>query len=191
VIEVRNAQKRYSINELAVEAVRDVSFLIEKPNVTAIIGPSGSGKSTMLHLLGGLDYFDNGSIIVNEHNLSEYSDKELAVYRNKHVGFVFQTFFVVPHYSVFENVRMPLLFTSKNTDKKNEKTVMDILEEVGIAELKDRLPNQLSGGQLQRVVIARALVNSPEIILADEPTGNLDQVAGKKHMWLLLHMMRE
>jgi ABC-type lipoprotein export system ATPase subunit len=172
------------MNQHNVEALQDISFNIRKPELTTVVGPSGSGKSTLLHILGGLDRFDTGQAIVDGFDLGVLDEKGLANYRNSHVGFIFQTFYVIPHYTVFENIAVPLKVTGVSREGVKTK-ITEVLEEVSLDGLEERLPNQLSGGQLQRLVIARALVNNPKIILADEPTGNLDSTTGRKIIELL------
>ncbi|PPD57593.1 ABC transporter ATP-binding protein [Dehalogenimonas etheniformans] len=189
-IEVRELKKDYHLGEEFVHALAGVSIDIPKGEFAAFVGPSGSGKSTLLHLIGGLDTPSSGSITVDGHDLSRASDKELAVYRNRNIGFVFQAFHLHPTYTALENVAIPLLFSG--TDKTERLSRARIaLEAVDLSQRTDHRPNQLSGGERQRVSIARALVTNPSIIVADEPTGNLDSVNGVRIMELLGSLNRE
>ncbi|XUX00827.1 MAG: ABC transporter ATP-binding protein [Dehalogenimonas sp.] len=189
-IEVRDLKKDYHLGEEFVHALAGVSIDIPKGEFAAFVGPSGSGKSTLLHLIGGLDTPSLGSITVDGHDLSRASDKELAVYRNRNIGFVFQAFHLHPTYTALENVAIPLLFSG--TDKAERLSRARIaLEAVGLSQRADHRPNQLSGGERQRVSIARALVTDPSIIVADEPTGNLDSANGIRIMELLGSLNRE
>ncbi|HSX57695.1 MAG TPA: ABC transporter ATP-binding protein [Candidatus Saccharimonadales bacterium] len=176
MIKVTNLTKTYKTGETSFNALDDVSLEIQKGEFVAILGASGSGKSTLMHLIGGLDKPTSGTIEVDEQNLGKLNDGKLARYRNEKVGFVFQFFNLLQGTSSLNNVTLPLIYSRKKVSRKQAATA--ILTEVGLAEKLKNRPNQLSGGEQQRVSIARALVNNPEIILADEPTGNLDSKTG-------------
>jgi putative ABC transport system ATP-binding protein len=185
MINIRNITKTYGDKGLAkVKALEDVSFAIENGEMIALMGASGSGKSTLLSLIGGLDKCDSGSISVDEENISALNAQKLADFRRDKVGFVFQQFHLIPTLSVVENIMLPLL---PSGIKKAEcySVAKEALEKVGLGTREKHLPGELSGGEQQRVAIARALVNKPEIILADEPTGDLDSKTGEKILELL------
>ena len=181
-IELRDLQKIYIQGDEKIYALDHLTLNIEKGEYLAILGPSGSGKSTLLHTLGGLDTPTDGEVIVDNVDISSYTDTELAVYRRKTVGFVFQSFNLLPVLTVKENIEMPVLIDDHSLDEKYINEVMEFLE---ISDLKVRYPSQISGGQQQRVAIARALANHPQLILADEPTGNLDTAISGKVIELL------
>jgi putative ABC transport system ATP-binding protein len=184
VIEIQNIVKNYQVGSVIVRALRTVSINIERNEYVAIMGPSGSGKSTLLNLLGCLDTPSSGSYILNGTDVSKMEDDFLAEIRNKEIGFVFQTFNLLPRYSALENVTLPLIYAGVSKADR-EKVAIKTLEQVGLADRMTHKPNELSGGQRQRVAIARALVNNPSIILADEPTGNLDSKTSIDIMGLL------
>lgn len=186
-IELRSLYKIYKQGENEVYALNGLSASIDRGEFLAILGPSGSGKSTLLHILGGLDSPTKGSVIIDGADISEYSDQELAKYRRKTVGFVFQSFNLLPALTVQENIEMPVLIDEGEIDKEYLEEIEKGLE---IDDLKKRLPSQISGGQMQRVAIARALANKPTIILADEPTGNLDSEISEKVLSLFLETCR-
>lgn len=173
VIEIQNIVKNYQIGSVIVRALRSVSIDIRRNEYVAIMGPSGSGKSTLMNLLGCLDTPSSGKYILNGTDVSKMEDDYLAEIRNKEIGFVFQTFNLLPRYTALENVTLPLIYAGVPKIER-EKLAVETLHQVGLADRMDHKPNELSGGQRQRVAIARALVNKPSIILADEPTGNLD-----------------
>ena len=184
VIEIQNIVKTYQIGSVIVRALRSVSINIERNEYVAIMGPSGSGKSTLMNLLGCLDTPTSGSYILNGTDVSKMEDDFLAEIRNKEIGFIFQTFNLLPRYTALENVTLPLIYAGvAKVDR--EKVAIKTLEQVGLADRMTHKPNELSGGQRQRVAIARALVNNPSIILADEPTGNLDSKTSIDIMGLL------
>ncbi len=166
-------QKTYIMGTTAVHALRGVDITVKQNEYVALMGPSGSGKSTLMNLLGCLDSPTGGQYILNGTNVSTMSDAELAEVRNKEIGFVFQTFNLLPRLSALENVALPLVYAG-HTKKQRLDRAREVLESVGLGDRTDHKPNELSGGQRQRVAIARALVNKPSVILADEPTGNLD-----------------
>ncbi len=176
LIELLEVSKVYKIGETAFKALNSVSLEIKKGEFVAVLGPSGSGKSTLMHLIGGLDKPSQGTITVDGQNLGKLSDSKLARYRSEKVGFVFQFFNLLQGTTSLNNVTLPLVYSRKKANRKQKAT--EILKEVGLGEKLKNRPNQLSGGEQQRVSIARALVNDPEIILADEPTGNLDSKTG-------------
>lgn len=186
-IELRSLYKIYKQGENEVYALNGLSASIDRGEFLAILGPSGSGKSTLLHIFGGLDSPTKGSVIVDGTDISEYSDAELAKYRRKTVGFVFQSFNLLPALTVQENIEMPVLIDEGEIDKEYLEEIEKGLE---IDDLKKRLPSQISGGQMQRVAIARALANKPTLILADEPTGNLDSEISEKVLSLFLETCR-
>jgi putative ABC transport system ATP-binding protein len=190
MITVREVKKDYHLGEEAVHALAGVSLGISSGEFATFVGPSGSGKSTLLHLIGGLDTPTSGSIVVDGQDLSRASDRELAAYRNKRVGFVFQSFHLHPTYTALENVAIPLLFSGAPRAERLKRAAA-ALQTVGLTHRAGHRPNQLSGGERQRVSIARALVTSPCIIAADEPTGNLDSVNGTRIMDLLGALNRE
>lgn len=176
-IELKSLYKIYTQGTDKVYALNDLSLNIEKGEFVVILGPSGSGKSTLLHILGGLDNPTKGEVLIDGVNISGYTDEELATYRRTVVGFVFQAFNLLPTLTAIENMEMPLLIDEKPVDKDYLEELLECLE---IKNLKKRLPSQMSGGQQQRVAIARALANKPTLVLADEPTGNLDsEISGK------------
>lgn len=186
-IELRSLYKIYKQGQNEVFALNGLSAEINRGEFLAILGPSGSGKSTLLHILGGLDSPSKGSVIVDGTDISEYSDRELAKYRRKTVGFVFQSFNLLPALTVQENIEMPVLIDEGTIDKEYIEEIEKGLE---IDDLKKRLPSQISGGQMQRVAIARSLANKPTLILADEPTGNLDSEISEKVLSLFLETCR-
>ncbi|MDA3954029.1 MAG: ABC transporter ATP-binding protein [Bacteroidales bacterium] len=173
MIEIRELSKNYQVGTETIRALRSVSLSINKNEYVAIMGPSGSGKSTLMNILGCLDTPSNGDYILNSTNVSQLEDDQLAEIRNKEIGFVFQTFNLLPRYSALENVALPLIYAGSNKVDRLTKAE-EVLVNVGLGDRVAHKPNELSGGQRQRVAVARAMVNSPSIILADEPTGNLD-----------------
>ena len=173
MIKINNLSKIYGEGEIAVKALDNISFEVDEGEFIAIMGPSGSGKSTLMNILGCLDTPNFGDYFLDEMKVSELSDKKLAKIRNKKIGFIFQTFNLLPRLTAQKNVEQPMIYKG-TTRKEREKISKKVLEEVGLGDRIDHKPSELSGGQRQRVAIARSLVNDPQIILADEPTGNLD-----------------
>ena len=173
IIEINNLIKHYHVGTETIRALRSVSLTINKNEYVAIMGPSGSGKSTLMNILGCLDTPTGGDYVLNNTNVSHLEDDQLAEIRNKEIGFVFQTFNLLPRYSALENVSLPLIYAGVNKEERLERAE-NVLVSVGLEDRMTHKPNELSGGQRQRVAVARAMVNSPSIILADEPTGNLD-----------------
>ncbi|MBX2904223.1 MAG: ABC transporter ATP-binding protein [Chitinophagales bacterium] len=173
VIAIKNISKKYIMGDQLIAALKDVSLSIQRNEYVALMGPSGSGKSTLMNILGCLDTPTSGSYLLNGKEVSKMEDDELAYIRNKEIGFVFQTFNLLPRLSSLENVALPLVYAGMSAAERTQRSEY-VMELVGLKERMDHKPNQLSGGQRQRVAIARALVNNPSIILADEPTGNLD-----------------
>jgi len=190
MIKLENIRKVYSTGKVDVEALRGVNLHIKKGDFVTVIGPSGSGKSTLMHIMGCLDKPTAGRYQLNGQNIQHLNDNQLSELRNREIGFVFQNFNLLPYASAYENVEMPLLFAGVGGKKRKEK-VESILRKVGLADRMDHRPNELSGGQKQRVAIARALVNDPNIILADEPTGNLDSTSGREIMELFVSLWEE
>ncbi len=187
LIELSGVTKTYKIGDETLNALDNVSLHINAGDFVAITGPSGSGKSTLANIIGGLDTPDSGIVTVDGEDLSKVSDKKLSMYRNKHIGFVFQSFNLQASYNSVENVMMPLVF-GKVGNKERKARATDCLKAVGLGDRLKHLPNQLSGGQRQRVSIARALANEPSIIIADEPTGNLDSARGEEIIELLKNL---
>ena len=190
MISVKNLKKTYFLGGEEVHALDDVSLSIKEHEFVAIIGQSGSGKSTFMNMLGCLDRPDSGEITLDGTDILKCKEKELSVIRNKKIGFLFQQFHLLPKLSALENVELPLIYQGMPTKKRREKAVK-ALKAVGLEKRMNHKPNQLSGGQQQRVAIARALVGEPSLILADEPTGNLDSRSGKEVMMLLHNLYEE
>lgn len=183
IISIKNISKVYKIGDEVIEALKDVSLTIYKNEYVALMGPSGSGKSTLMNMLGCLDSPSSGEYILNNLSVATMSDNELAEVRNKEIGFVFQTFNLLPRASTLDNVALPLVYAGFSKADR-AKRAGEVLASVGLANRMNHKPNELSGGQRQRVAIARALVNNPAIILADEPTGNLDSKTSVEIMGL-------
>lgn len=190
IIEINALKKTYRDSEEPTIALAGVTFSVRKGEFVAIMGPSGSGKSTLLHLLGLLDLPSEGSYRFNGREVSSFSQDELAALRNKEIGFVFQAFNLLPRTSVLENVKLPLIYSSIPESEWDERAKRAI-EDVGLGHRLDHESSELSGGEKQRVAIARALVTEPEVIFADEPTGNLDSKSGKKVMSIIQHLNQD
>lgn len=184
MIEVQHVSKFYQMENQKIYALKDVSFQIEDGEFVIILGPSGAGKSTMLNLLGGIDQIDEGEILVNQHKLSTKNEKELTQYRADEIGFIFQFYNLIPTLNVLENVAL------MSDIKKDTLPAMQILKDVGLSKHSKKFPSQLSGGEQQRVSIARALSKNPNVLLCDEPTGALDSETGKMILILLQDMCR-
>ena len=190
IIETKNLKKVYKTDEGYVEALKGINFSMEKGQMVAVMGPSGSGKSTFLHLLGGIDIPTEGQVLVNGKDIYSMKEDEKAVFRNKTIGFVFQFHYLLPEFTALENVMIPKLLYEKNEKKVKEEAVK-ILKKLNLGDRLNHKPSQLSGGQQQRVAIARALINNPSIIIADEPTGNLDSENTKIVMEILQSLNKE
>ncbi|MEQ9265148.1 MAG: ABC transporter ATP-binding protein [Balneolaceae bacterium] len=190
VIEISDLKRHYQMGDTEVRALDGVSVEIKENEYIAIMGPSGSGKSTLMNMIGCLDTPTSGQYILNNNYVSEMDDAELAEVRNTEIGFVFQTFNLLPRTSCLANVELPLIYAGIKSSERKERAT-DVLTKVGLGDRVDHKPNELSGGQRQRVAIARALVNNPSILLADEPTGNLDSKTGEEIMLLFEELYRQ
>jgi len=185
---LEQVKKTYTIGEQDVEVLKGIDLRIDHGEFTAIMGPSGSGKTTLMNILGCLDVPTSGEYILADNVVTHLTDDELSVLRNEHIGFVFQNFYLMPYATVLENVLLPTLYVEKQKEGSPAKKALEILELVGLKDRAKFKPNQLSGGQQQRVAIARALINNPEMILADEPTGQLDSKTAGEILELLARM---
>ncbi|MDE5844801.1 MAG: ABC transporter ATP-binding protein [Muribaculaceae bacterium] len=185
MISLQNIEKIYRTDEIETLALENVNIEINKGEFVSIMGPSGCGKSTLLNIIGLLDTPTRGQVIVNDVNISTLSDAAKSHFRNANLGFVFQSFHLIPSLNVSDNVELPLIYRKGVSDSERKRLVSDVLDKVGLSHRKKHMPSQLSGGQCQRVAIARAIVGNPEIILADEPTGNLDSKMGAEVMEIL------
>lgn len=181
-LRVTDLRKTYGEGDTAVEALKGINLIVEKGEFISIVGTSGSGKSTLLHMLGGLDRPTSGTVSIDGNNIFEFEDEELTVFRRRKIGFVFQAFNLIPVLTVYENIVLPIELDGNRPDKE---FVDGLIDTLGLTEKKDAYPNQLSGGQQQRVAIARALASTPQVVLADEPTGNLDSKTGLDVLGLL------
>ncbi len=188
ILEVTNLCKTYGKGDTMAKALDNVSFSVEKGEFLAIIGPSGSGKSTLLHILGGVDVPTSGSVVINQTDISNLDETALAIFRRRQIGLIYQFYNLIPILTVQENLTLPLLLDGRKPDKKQIDT---LVKRLGLENRLDHLPNQLSGGQQQRVSIGRALVNNPALMLADEPTGNLDSENSKEIISLLRQFNKE
>lgn len=184
ILEVKNLSKTYGKGDTMVKALDNVSFSVEQGEFIAIIGPSGSGKSTLLHILGGVDTPTSGNVIINNKDISTLDESALAIFRRRQIGLIYQFYNLIPILTVEENLTLPLLLDGRKPDKRQ---IDNLIEKLGLSHRLNHLPNQLSGGQQQRVSIGRALVNNPALMLADEPTGNLDSENSKEIIALLRH----
>lgn len=182
ILEVKNLCKTYGKGDTMVKALDNVSFSVEKGEFIAIVGPSGSGKSTLLHILGGVDVPTSGNVIIDKTDISQLNETALAIFRRREIGLVYQFYNLIPILTVEENLTLPLLLDGKKPDAK---TVGNLVNQLGLEQRLQHLPNQLSGGQQQRVSIGRALINNPALLLADEPTGNLDSENSREIISLL------
>jgi putative ABC transport system ATP-binding protein len=190
LIRLQNISRRYQMGTELIHALRDVSLEIQRGEYVAIMGPSGSGKSTLMNLIGCLDTPTAGEFELNGNKVSEMDDNELAEIRNREIGFVFQSFNLLPRSNALHNVELPLIYSGMSAEERRQ-VALDTLSSVGLADRIHHKPNEMSGGQRQRVAVARALVNKPSIILADEPTGNLDSKTGVEIMDLFEELSRK
>lgn len=188
ILEIQNLSKTYGKGDTMVKALDNVSFSVDKGEFVAIVGPSGSGKSTLLHILGGVDTPTSGKVIIDKTDISKLDETALAIFRRRQIGLVYQFYNLIPILTVEENLTLPLLLDGRKPDKKQ---IAEMVELLGLSKRLNHLPNQLSGGQQQRVSIGRALINNPAIMLADEPTGNLDSENSKEIISLLRRFNKE
>lgn len=188
ILDVKNLSKIYGKGETRVRALDNVSFSVNKGEFVAIVGPSGSGKSTLLHILGGVDVATSGSVVINGEDISALDETALAIFRRRQIGLIYQFYNLIPILTVEENLTLPLRLDGRKPDKRQIDTLVKTL---GLQERLNHLPNQLSGGQQQRVSIGRALVNNPALLLADEPTGNLDSENSKEIISLLRYFNKQ
>lgn len=190
LISLSNVSKTYKSGDIQVEALRGINFEVKEGEFVSIVGPSGSGKSTLMHIIGILDKPTSGKVLLEGKNVSELSEEKLAGLRNKHIGFVFQAFNLLPRTSALENVELPLIYSGISTAQRNLRA-REVLQDVGLGDRLEHTPAQLSGGQQQKVAVARALVAKPSLILADEPTGNLDSKSGEEIIDLLVSLNKK
>lgn len=190
IIDLQGVGKQYEMGDTTVEALRDSNVEIEEGEFVAIMGPSGSGKSTLMNMIGALDIPTSGEVTIGEEAISSLSEDELALLRSKKIGFIFQQFNLIPSMNATENVALPMLFRGKSKAERTERAE-NLLTKVGLGDRLRHMPSELSGGQRQRVSIARSLANDPDIVLADEPTGNLDLETGENIMDLLTELNEE
>lgn len=190
MIELQSIKKSFQNGEEIVTAIDDVSLLIKQNEFVAVMGSSGSGKSTLMNVLGCLDTPSSGKYILDRRDVASLTDDELSSIRNEHIGFIFQTFHLLPKLNVIENVKLPLRYSNIDNEEANSRA-LDLIERVGLSHRKNHKPFEMSGGQRQRVAIARALINKPSVILADEPTGNLDSKTSNEIMGLLTELHQQ
>ena len=190
LIEIQNIGKDYQEGESTVQAIKEMSFFIDDGEFVSIMGQSGSGKSTILSILGGLNHPTRGRILLDALDVYKLSSEQRADLRSEYIGIIFQSFQLIPYLTVLENVKLPMAITGRKA-KEQDKMARDVLARVGLANKADRLPDQISGGEQERVAIARAIVNKPPILLADEPTGSLDSTTADEIMALLKELNRE
>ena len=188
ILETQNLCKTYGKGDVMVRALDNVSFSVEKGEFVAIVGPSGSGKSTLLHILGGVDTATSGSVIIDKTDISALDETALAIFRRRQIGLIYQFYNLIPILTVEENLTLPLLLDGRKPDQAK---VNNIIQKLGLSNRMNHLPNQLSGGQQQRVAIGRALINNPALLLADEPTGNLDSENSREIISLLRNFNKE
>lgn len=191
LIKVNNVSKLYRTSKIETLALDNVSFTIDKGEFVSIMGPSGCGKSTLLNIVGLLDRPSSGTVEIAGHTIEGMNDRTLAAFRNSSIGFIFQNFHLIPSLSVSDNVELPLTYRSGTGRRERSEKVREVLERVGLSHRRNHFPSQLSGGQCQRVAIARAIVGNPDIILADEPTGNLDSKMSAEIMKILAELNNE
>ena len=190
MLQIKQISKQYKTGELVQHALQSVSLNFRENEFVSILGPSGSGKTTLLNIIGGLDSYDSGDLIINQVSTKNYKERDWDSYRNHTIGFVFQSYNLIPHQTILTNVELALTIGGISK-KERKKRALDALEQVGLREQAHKRPNQMSGGQMQRVAIARALVNNPDILLADEPTGALDTETSVQVMELLKEVAKD
>ncbi len=191
ILQIQHVSRRYELDGITVTALEDINLDIKEGEFASIIGPSGSGKSTLMHIIGALDTPSEGKVIIDGEDVAKLNETQLARIRNKKIGFVFQQFNLLAKTSALDNASLPLIYAGIGNDKERKQKAKEILEKVGLGDRLKNNPNQLSGGQQQRVAIARALINKPSIILADEPTGNLDSKTGIEIMDMFRQLHKE
>lgn len=191
ILKVEGLSKKYGKGVNEVTALDNVSFSVAKGSFVAIVGASGSGKSTLLHLIGGVDKPSSGTVYINNVNVYSQKDDELAIFRRREIGFVFQAFNLIPVLTAEENIAMPMLLDGNKADRELTKRISSLLDDLGLKDRRNHLPSELSGGQQQRVSIGRALVNKPALILADEPTGNLDSKNSRDILSILRYSVQK
>lgn len=191
VIDMKNVTKVYRIGDIKVNALRGTDLTIKEGEFVAIMGPSGSGKSTLMNIIGALDIPTSGTYFLEDVDISKLNDNQLAEIRNKKIGFVFQTFNLLSKSNIIGNIELPLIYSKKDPKKSRKKMVCDVIEAVGLTGRERHKPSELSGGQRQRVAIGRALINDPAVILADEPTGNLDSRTGEEILAIFQDLNRQ
>lgn len=190
LIEIQNINKNYQLSDSTVPAIRHMDFWVDDGEFVSIMGQSGSGKSTLLSILGGLNQPSSGKVLVDSLDVYRLSSEQRADFRSEYIGIIFQSFQLIPYLTVLENIKMPMAITGVSA-KEQDRMAREVLDKVGLARKADRLPDQLSGGEQERVAIARAIVNRPPILLADEPTGSLDTETAEEIMQLLQQLNRE